>query len=308
MQEIHTLYCYFGSSSFITNTIGYVDQHLQYLPQGELFVFQQNSKTETRYKFSAKELDLETGYSYFGARYYDSDLSMWLNVDPLSDKYPSLSPYIYVGNNPVMIADPDGKDWFVDEESGNTYYNSRIGKDNMDELSGEYKNYQWLGKNDMFGFTQEEMNSYIKSDPHNEFSRLADYTMCDMSVQYSDETYDEAHFNGDNAKEFMDIMGYEFKAMYIEYTYYSTTQMLPEGSSKVGLKNSWKIINKEDDFWYVKKGNGRYQTTTAIYKNIFYDRLTNTRTDIFYKTAVFLPDGKMLPSFIRYYFNIDQQK
>ncbi|HRC79633.1 MAG TPA: hypothetical protein PLK25_08005 [Bacteroidales bacterium] len=29
---------------------------------------------DTRYKFTAKELDNETSYTYFGARYYDSDL------------------------------------------------------------------------------------------------------------------------------------------------------------------------------------------------------------------------------------------
>jgi RHS repeat-associated protein len=48
---------------------------------------------KNRYKFSAKELDNETNYSYFGARYYDSDLSQWLYVDAMSDKYPDLSPY-----------------------------------------------------------------------------------------------------------------------------------------------------------------------------------------------------------------------
>jgi len=40
--------------------------------------------------------DEETGYSYFGARYMDHELmTMWLSVDPLADKYPSVSPYIY---------------------------------------------------------------------------------------------------------------------------------------------------------------------------------------------------------------------
>ena len=34
----------------------------------------------SRYTFSAKEKDIETGYSYFGARYYTSDLSIWLSV------------------------------------------------------------------------------------------------------------------------------------------------------------------------------------------------------------------------------------
>ena len=59
--------------------------------------------------FSAKERDSETGLSYFGARYYSSDLSVWLSVDPMSDKYPSTSPYTYCRNNPVILVDPNGK-------------------------------------------------------------------------------------------------------------------------------------------------------------------------------------------------------
>ena len=60
------------------------------------------------YTFSAKEKDSETGLSYFGARYYSSDLSIWLSVDPQSDKYPSLSPYVYCADNPVKLVDPNG--------------------------------------------------------------------------------------------------------------------------------------------------------------------------------------------------------
>lgn len=57
---------------------------------------------------SGKEKDSETGYHYFGARYYNSDLSLWLSVDPMSDKYPSLSPYNYCAWNPMKLVDPDG--------------------------------------------------------------------------------------------------------------------------------------------------------------------------------------------------------
>ena len=60
--------------------------------------------------FSAKERDSETGLSYFGARYYSSDLSIWLSVDPMSDKYPSLSPYVYCADNPVKLVDPNGEE------------------------------------------------------------------------------------------------------------------------------------------------------------------------------------------------------
>ena len=99
-----------GSSSFITNKNGLASQHFQYMPYGELFVDQTppHNDSETRYKFSGKELDPETNYSYFGARYYDSDLSVWLSVDPMSDGRPNLSPYHYCQNNPIMRVDPNG--------------------------------------------------------------------------------------------------------------------------------------------------------------------------------------------------------
>ena len=35
-------------------------------------------------------------------------LSLWLSVDPLSDKYPGVTPYVYCADNPVNIIDPAG--------------------------------------------------------------------------------------------------------------------------------------------------------------------------------------------------------
>jgi len=62
------------------------------------------------YRFSGKELDSGTGLYYFGARYYDAELGRWLAPDPHSDKYSSLSPYAYCGNNPIVFIDPTGMD------------------------------------------------------------------------------------------------------------------------------------------------------------------------------------------------------
>jgi hypothetical protein len=45
---------------------------------------------------------------YYGARYYDSKISLWLSVDPLAEKYPDVSPYAYAFNNPVNLIDPTG--------------------------------------------------------------------------------------------------------------------------------------------------------------------------------------------------------
>ena len=85
-----------------------------------------------RYTFSAKEKDPETGYSYFGSRYYSSDLSIWLSVDPMSDKYPSLSPYTYCANNPIKLVDPDGEE-IVDENGVKCYDEKKGWLDNAPE-------------------------------------------------------------------------------------------------------------------------------------------------------------------------------
>ena len=48
-----------------------------------------------------------------------------MNVDPLVDKYPSLTPYVYCANNPLVYIDPNGKDiTSVKEEyeEGNVIY------------------------------------------------------------------------------------------------------------------------------------------------------------------------------------------
>ena len=64
--------------------------------------------TKFGHSFTGKERDSETGYYYFGARYYNSDFSIWLSVDPMADKYPSLSPYNYCAWNPMKLVDPNG--------------------------------------------------------------------------------------------------------------------------------------------------------------------------------------------------------
>ena len=74
------------------------------------------------FTFSAKEKDSETGFSYFGSRYYSSDLSIWLSVDPMSDKYPHQSNYVYCSNNPLKVIDPNGEDeWEVDKKGNITW-------------------------------------------------------------------------------------------------------------------------------------------------------------------------------------------
>ena len=103
-----------GSASWITEINGDAVQHLQYLPYGERYVDQRVSGYHERFTFTGKERDEETGYGYFGARYMDHELmTMWLSVDPMADKYPSISPYAYCAWNPVKLVDPDGREVYI---------------------------------------------------------------------------------------------------------------------------------------------------------------------------------------------------
>jgi RHS repeat-associated protein len=72
--------------------------------------------------FTGKERDEETRYGYFGARYMDHELmTMWLSVDPMCDKYPSISPYAYCAWNPVKLVDSDGREWDKPEDEKQVY-------------------------------------------------------------------------------------------------------------------------------------------------------------------------------------------
>ena len=100
------------------------------------------------FTFTGKERDAETGFSYFGARYYDSDLSgLFLSVDPMADKYPSISPYAYCMWNPLKLTDPNGMDVGNPPKSRITVQNGYVVL-NMDNLHNNTRNRLYTFNND----------------------------------------------------------------------------------------------------------------------------------------------------------------
>ncbi len=124
-----------GSAAYLTSK-GHVTQTLNYLPYGEDWVDIKHNLDPSlgQYTFTGKEKDEETGYGYFGARYMDHELmTMWISVDPMADKYPSISPYVYCAWNPVKLVDPDGRE-FGDYYAQNIWGTwKKIGSDGSDD-------------------------------------------------------------------------------------------------------------------------------------------------------------------------------
>ena len=129
-----------GSSSLITDGIGALVQHLEYIPFGEVFIDERptQSKWSTPYKFNAKELDEETGLYYYGARYYDPRSSVWISPDKMAEKFPNFSSYVYCKQNPINRTDPDGNTDRFNISGG--YVNSTLdGKHDIVILDGGHE-------------------------------------------------------------------------------------------------------------------------------------------------------------------------
>ena len=82
-DEWHHQYYYhpdhLGSAQLVTDYEGNEYQRIEYTPYGELWVEKKSEKEEglryLPYKFTAKEMDEETGLYYYGARYLDAKYS-----------------------------------------------------------------------------------------------------------------------------------------------------------------------------------------------------------------------------------------
>ena len=98
------------SACWITDKNGTPVQYLHYLPYGQLYANQIAMGYDERFKFTGKERDAETGYDYFGARYYWALFKHWTSTDPLLDNSLYISPYAYCNWNPIKYIDLDGRD------------------------------------------------------------------------------------------------------------------------------------------------------------------------------------------------------
>jgi RHS repeat-associated protein len=109
------MYDHLGSIRVVVNEAGNIVSSDDYDPWGMIMDGRSTDDNyyNAKYKFTGKERDKETGYDYFGARYYDSRIGRWLVVDPLFKNYPEISPYVYTLNNPVIFIDLVGKQVLV---------------------------------------------------------------------------------------------------------------------------------------------------------------------------------------------------
>jgi RHS repeat-associated protein len=112
---------YLGSVEFITDMRGDPYQFFFNTIWGENLQNQLAFNTtafSSRFRFNGKEWDEETGNFYYGARYYDPKISVWLSVDPKAASFPAFTPYDMLLNNPLMMVDPGGDSTYTINSKG----------------------------------------------------------------------------------------------------------------------------------------------------------------------------------------------
>ena len=97
----------FGSNGAVLQATDYYAFGLEHTPKAK--------ENENRYLYNGKELQDETfaggvrlGWYDYGWRFYDPQLGRFHTVDPMAEKYYSISPYAYCANNPIRFVDPTG--------------------------------------------------------------------------------------------------------------------------------------------------------------------------------------------------------
>jgi RHS repeat-associated protein len=106
-----------GGVHVVTDSAGNRCQLNEYDPWGAVSRSDAtNPACEPTHRFTGQELDPETGFYYYGGRYYDQETGRFVSADPYvqePDVPQNLNRYTYVLNNPVALVDPSGHFFWI---------------------------------------------------------------------------------------------------------------------------------------------------------------------------------------------------
>jgi RHS repeat-associated protein len=104
-----------GSNRVVADAKGNVEQANHYYPYGTPFAESYSPDRQPR-KYIGKEYDTENNLDWydFEARFMDG--TRFTTMDPLAEKYYSISPYTYCAGNPIRYVDANGREWKTKED------------------------------------------------------------------------------------------------------------------------------------------------------------------------------------------------
>jgi RHS repeat-associated protein len=92
-----------GSAAALTDGSGNIVEQDSYDSFGN-----SSGSTRTRYGYTGRERDSETGLYYYRARWYDPQIGRFITEDPIGFEGADFDWYVYAANDPVKFRDPEG--------------------------------------------------------------------------------------------------------------------------------------------------------------------------------------------------------
>lgn len=138
----------------------------------------------------------------------EQEMARWFGVDPLAEKYSSLSPYAYCNNNPVKYIDPNGM-YFTD--SMEEMINMIMGNVNSMYSSYEQREQRLLGK--LGGDISDRKRNRLMNRLSNVNSNMMELDNMKFEIglmRESSQGYDFLINNSRNTSEF-EVASLEFK-------------------------------------------------------------------------------------------------
>lgn len=108
-----------GSTTALTNSLGVAVSQINY----DSFGNPNGGANLTRYTYTGREYDADTGLYYYRARWYDPKVGRFISEDPIGVAG-GINQFGYVGNNPLNAKDPSGL-YEIDVHYYLTYYLAR---------------------------------------------------------------------------------------------------------------------------------------------------------------------------------------
>ena len=169
----------------------------------------------------------------FGARAQDPLLGRFMSIDPLCEKYYSISPYVYCNNNPINLIDPNGMDWYRNNKT--LYYTWYDGNE-------EREGFTYIGDK---GSALGEFESIIDDLLVNNFkvgSMYSDGFTFDIVNNNKGALIGSGKSDWDFFDEFVNGTGPEFSVFLSDHPY---TQVMKK--DKAVIEAQQNIINNRTD-------------------------------------------------------------
>ncbi len=108
-ERLYEIKDHLGSVRAIVSDNNVIKSASDYYPYG--MIANSYHPTESKYGFSGKERqdELNSNDYDFGARFYSSLTGRWMSIDRQVANYPSVSPFVFALNKPIVATDPDGE-------------------------------------------------------------------------------------------------------------------------------------------------------------------------------------------------------